>query len=87
VLDLFSAFGSGDVIDAQSTYDSLTSLLHSMDNSLSSSTSISSCNISFSSLLSQIGSALSSGNISTAQNALDSFLSSLSSGSLVSATA
>jgi hypothetical protein len=38
-------------------------------------------------LLSQIGSALGSSNINTAQSALDSFLSSLSSGSLVNATA
>jgi hypothetical protein len=38
-------------------------------------------------MLSEIGSALSSGDVSDAQSALDSFLTSLSSGSLVSATA
>jgi hypothetical protein len=43
--------------------------------------------ISFDNLLSQIGSALSSGNIGGAQNALDDFLKTLSSGSLVNATA
>jgi hypothetical protein len=37
-------------------------------------------------LLSQIGSALSSGDVNSAQSALDSFLTNLSSGSLLSAT-
>jgi hypothetical protein len=38
-------------------------------------------------LLSQIGSALSSGNVNSAQSALDNFLNNLSSGSIVNATA
>jgi hypothetical protein len=42
---------------------------------------------SFTSLLAQIGSALSTGDINTAQTALDGFLQSLSAGSLVGATA
>jgi hypothetical protein len=37
--------------------------------------------------LAQIGSALSSGDVTTAQTALDTILTSLSAGSLVSATA
>jgi hypothetical protein len=38
-------------------------------------------------MLSEIGSALSKGDVNSAQSALDSFLTSLSSGSLVSTTA
>jgi hypothetical protein len=77
--------------DAQSAYDSLTNLLDTTDSSTTdssaSTTSSGSSNTSFSSLLAEIGSALSSGNVSSAQTALDSFLTNLSSGSLVSATA
>jgi hypothetical protein len=96
VLSLFSAISSGDVTGAQSAYDSLTSLLNSTDSTTSSSstdstssssTSSNSSTTSFSRLLAEIGSALSSGNVSSAQSALDSFLTNLSSGSLVSATA
>ncbi len=94
LLNLFSAISSGNLTSAQSAYDSLTGLLNSTDNSSSSSASTSSTGTasnssptSFSSVLSQIGSALSSGNVNSAQPALDSFLSDLSSGSLVNATA
>jgi E3 ubiquitin-protein ligase DOA10 len=92
VLSLFSAISSGNVTDAQSAYDSLTSLLNSTDSSSTSTSSTSdsassSTATSFKNLLAQIGSALSSGNVTNAQDALDGFLQSLSTGSLVSATA
>jgi hypothetical protein len=88
VLSLFSAIRDGDTSTAQSAYDSLTSLLDSSTSSSSSGTSSSSSSsgTSFSSLLAEIGSALSSGNISSAQTALDNFLTNLSSGSLVNTT-
>jgi len=91
VLNLFGSISSGNVSGAQSAYDALSSLLLSSDSSTtstsSSATSSSSGNDSFTKLLSQIGSALSTGDISTAQTALDGFLKSLSSGSLVNASA
>jgi trimeric autotransporter adhesin len=98
LVSLFSSISSGDLSGAQSAYDQLTSLLFgsstsssssstsSTDTSTSSSSSTSGEN-SFAGLLKQIGSALSTGDISSAQSALDSFLQSLSSGSLVSTTA
>ena len=94
MLNLFSAVGSGNLSDAQSAYDSLTSLLFSSANTSSSATtaassdtSSSSAYTSFLQLLSEIGSALSSSNIGSAQTALGNFLTSISSGSLVNATA
>jgi hypothetical protein len=59
----------------------------SSSSSTSSTSGTSSSNDSFTKLLSQIGSALGNGDISTAQTALDGFLQSLSSGSLVNASA
>jgi len=90
VLSLFSAINSGDLTSAQTAYDKVTSLLDTA--SSSSSTSSASSNnststASFTSLLKEIGSALGSGNVNTAQTALDNFLASLSAGSLVSASA
>jgi hypothetical protein len=94
LLNLFSAVGSGNLSDAQSAYDSLTSLLFSSANTSSSATtaassdtSSSSAYTSFLQLLSEIGSALSSSKIGSAQTALGNFLTSISSGSLVNATA
>jgi hypothetical protein len=99
VLSLFSAISSGDETGAQSAYDSLTSLLSSSDSSATdatstsasssstSSSSTSGSSTSFSSLLSEIGSALGTGDVTSAQTALDNFLTNLSSGSLVNATA
>jgi hypothetical protein len=62
-------------------------LLDTTSSSSTSTTSSGSDNTSFSGLLAQIGSALSSGNVTTAQSALDSFLTNLSSGSLVNTSA
>jgi ribosomal protein S20 len=95
VVSLFSAISSGDLSSAQSAYDDLTSLLlgssststDSSSSSTSSTDSSSSSDSSFSSLLQNIGKALSSGDIDSAQNALNSFLQSLSSGSLISTSA
>ena len=90
VLSLFSAINSGDLTSAQTAYDKVTSLLDTAGSS-SSTSSASSNNststASFTSLLKEIGSALGSGNVNTAQTALDNFLASLSAGSLVSASA
>ena len=95
IVSLFSAISSGDLSGAQSAYDSLTSLMQSnaassttssTDTSTSSSSSTSD-GAALASLLQQIGTALSSGDISSAQTSLDSFLKSLSTGSLVSASA
>jgi hypothetical protein len=99
-MSLFSAISNGDTSGAQSAYDSLTSLLLSNDSSTSSSTSATSSSstdnttstsnsstTTFTKLLSEIGTSLSSGDINGAQSSLDSFLSSLSSGSLVNTTA
>lgn len=94
VLSLFTAIGSGNLAGAQSAYDTVTSLLLSGSSSSPSSavstaasSGSSSTSSSFVSLLSQIGSALSTGDIGSAQTAVDSFLQSLSAGSLVGATA
>jgi ribosomal protein S20 len=91
VLKLFSAISSGNIQDAQSAYDSLTSLMTSASDSTSSnstsSTSSTSSGNSFDALLAQIGTSLSSGNMTTAQSTLDGFLQSLSAGSLVNASA
>lgn len=92
VLSLFSAISSGDVTDAQYAYQSLTGLLNAGNGSSAStdantaSTGSSRAN-PFNNLLSEVGTSLSSGNIGIAQSALDGFLQSLSSGSLVNATA
>ncbi len=97
MVSLFSSISSGDLAGAQSAYDNLTSLLLGSSSSTSSTSgatdtssstsSSSSTDSSFTSLLQKIGSALSSGDINSAQTALDSFLQSLASGSLVSTTA
>jgi hypothetical protein len=90
VIGLFSSIRSGDLTGAQSAYGSLTSLLDSANSALidsASSVSGSSGSPSVSSLLSRIGSALNSGDMTTAQSSLDGFMTSISSGSLVNATA
>ncbi|MGB6687533.1 MAG: hypothetical protein WBE76_06800 [Terracidiphilus sp.] len=109
VLALFTAIGSGNLQNAQSAYDNVTSLLLGGTSGssptpaptpatapVSSSTSTaaapaastveSSGNAPFASLLAQIGSALSTGDIDSAQTAVDTFLQNLSAGSLVGAT-
>lgn len=83
VLQLFNAIGSGNQSDAQSAYDSVSSQFYA--NSSSSSTS--STSDSFTTLLSQIGGALTSNDMTAAQAAMDSFLSSLSAGSMVNTSA
>lgn len=90
VLSLFSAINSGDLTRAQTAFDKVTSLLDSASSSSSTSSTSSNSSTStasFTSLLKEIGSALNSGNVNTAQTALDNFLASLSAGSLVSASA
>jgi hypothetical protein len=98
VLSLFTAIGSGDVQGAQSAYDTLTSLLLSgtgastASQASAASTGAASATPSatggaFDALLSKIGSALSTGNINTAQTAVDSFLQGITGGSLVSVNA
>lgn len=95
VLSLFTAIGSGDLKGAQSAYDSLTSLLLGGSGSPASSpastttaaaSGSSSTGASFVSLLSQIGSALSTGDINSAQKAVDGFLQGLTVGSLIGVT-
>jgi hypothetical protein len=80
-MSLFSAIDSGDTSSAQSAYDAVTSLLGPSDDSSSllsdrsSNTASSSLSASsFETLLSSIGTALDSGNVNSAQNAIESFL-------------
>jgi len=94
VLQLFSAISSGNTSEAQSAYDSLTSIFGSDSSSSSSSTdtsstssSTSSSSESFTTLLADIGGALSTNDISSAQTAMDTYLQSLSAGSIVSTQA
>lgn len=90
LLSLFSAISSGDATSAQSAYGSLNSMMESnssgkndfgnaFENTTESGTLYN--------LLSQIGVALNTGNITRVQGAVDNFMNNLSSGSLVSATA
>lgn len=91
VLNLFSAINSGDVSGAQSAYDSLASQIDAIDSpsSLGFSSNYESLGNDYSSkdILPQIGSALDSNDVTSAQTAFGSFLQTLSTGSLVSTTA
>lgn len=97
VVSLFSSISSGDLTGAQKAFNDLTSLLtgdsssssvSTADTTSSSSTGTSSSGeTSFASLLNAIGAALNTGDMSSAQTAMSSFLQSLSKGSLVNTTA
>lgn len=90
LLSLYKAIDSGDTASAQSAYGSLSSLLQSSGASAGNygdQLGNSSDSGSLYSLMAQVGSALSTGNISRVQGAMDKFMQNLSSGSLVSATA
>ncbi len=90
LLNLFKALSSGDTTSAQSAYGSLNNLLESNDGSVSDfANQYGSCAESGSlySLMAQIGTALSTGNLTRVQNTMDTFMRNLSSGSLVRATA
>jgi hypothetical protein len=76
VLSLFNAIGSGDSATAKIAYNSLSNMLGTSDSSSSSSSSASSSeDNTFSSLLSEIGTALDNNDISSAQSALENFRS------------
>lgn len=90
LLSLFSAISAGDATSAQSAYGSLNSQMAGNTNGKSSfgntfETSAESGTLY--NLLAQVGVALSTGNITRVQGAVDAFMQNLSSGSLVSATA
>jgi len=90
LLSLFNAIGSGDTAGAQSAYGSLSSLLESSGGSNSTYGDFlgnSSGSGSLYSLMAQIGTALSTGNITRVQGTMDTFMRNLSAGSLVSTSA
>jgi hypothetical protein len=89
MLSLFSSIKSGDLSSAQSAYSDLTSLLSSTSStsSASSTSSSSSSSTSFSDLLKEVGTALNSGNISSAQSVLDTFMKNIATGTLINTTA
>jgi hypothetical protein len=90
LMTLFSAVSSGDTEGAQTAYGALSNLLDSgtanssqYGNLLESGAESG----SLYSLMTQIGTALSTGNLSRVQGTMDQFMQNLSSGSLVSASA
>jgi hypothetical protein len=86
VLSLFSAITSGDLQSAQSAYGSLTRLLPSNNSPFTYSASFDTQNASlsdFGNLRSKVESALDSGNISSAEAAMQDFLQEFSTGSIV----
>jgi hypothetical protein len=90
LLSLFSAIHSGDTASAQSAYGSLSSLLESSGGSSGGYGNLSGSSAESGSLyglMTQIGAALNTGNLTRVQSTMDQFMQNLSSGSLVSATA
>ena len=90
LLSLSKAIDSGDTASAQSAYGSLSSLLEgsgASDSNYGDLLGNSSESGSLYSLMTQIGSALSTGNLTCVQGTMDKFMQNLSSGSLVSTTA
>jgi len=89
-MSLFSAIGSGNTSDAQSAYAAITSLLSDSDDSSSllsdsssNTASSGSSTNSFETLLANIGTALDSGNVNSAQSTIEIFLNSSSSEPLI----
>jgi hypothetical protein len=89
LLNLFSAITAGDADSAQSAYGSLNNQMKSSANKISFGYAFENSTESGTlySLLAQVGAALSTGDITRVQGAVDNFMGNLSSGSLVSATA
>jgi hypothetical protein len=90
LLSLFSAIQSGDATSAQSAYGTLNNLMESSGGSAGNFGNLFANGAesgSLYSLMTQIGTALNTGNLTRVQSTMDQFMQNLSSGSLVSATA